>query len=117
MPDCYAPLNELLAQLLRIEFQAMGEKLKALVVCAEWYLEALKSNPLDESLAHLSEIRTEALGLLELLAECDSFPATDELGPGTRVAIHDRYEALCALVEFAFVLRHPQLVEELHAAL
>src|SRR5215831_13759344 len=116
MPDCYAPLNELLAQLFRIELQAMREKLKALVVCAEWYLEALKSNPLDESLAHLSEIRTEALALLEMLAGCDKFTPTDELEPDRHLAVRERYEALCALVEFAFVLRNPQRVEELHAA-
>jgi hypothetical protein len=117
MPDCYAPLNELLAQLQLIALRAMCEKLKALVICADWYLEALKSNTQDESLAHLREIRTEALALLEELGGCDKFPTTDGFEPGKHAQIRERYEALCALVEFAFVLRNPQRVEELHAAL
>jgi hypothetical protein len=117
MPDCYAPLNELLAQLLRIELQSMCEKLKALVTCADWYLDAMKSNPQDETLAHLSEIREEALALLAVLASRDKSPSTDDLEPARRLEIRERYEALCALVEFAFVLRNPQRVEELHAAL
>jgi hypothetical protein len=114
MPDCYAPLNELLAQLQNIELRAMCEKLKALVICADAYLEAMRSNPLDESLSHLREIREEALGLL---AMCDKFPVIDDPEPRSRAEIRERYEALCALVEFAFVLRNPQQVDEIHAVL
>lgn len=113
MSDLHALLNDLLAKVQGIEFTSMCEKLKAIVACADLYIEAMNANPQDESLAHLAEIRREALTLLE---ECGKLPV-NTLEVSKREEVRDRYGSLCALVEFAFALRNPQRVEDVHAAL
>jgi hypothetical protein len=113
MSDSHALLNELLIKVQSIEFASMCEKLKAIVACADAYIEAMNANPQDESLAHLAEIRREALTLLE---ECGKVPL-NTLELSKRNDVRDRYGSLCALVEFAFALRNPQRVEDVHAAL
>ena len=113
MSESHTLLNDLLARVQGIEFISMCEKLKAIVACADLYIEAMNSNPQDESLAHLAEIRREALTLLE---ECGKFPPR-ELEMSKQEEVRDRYGSLCALVEFAYVLRNPQRVEDVHAAL
>jgi len=91
----------------------MCEKLKAIVAFADLYIETMSANPQDESLAHLAEIRREALTLLE---ECGRFPL-GTLEMSRQEEVRDRYGPLCALVELAFVLRNPQRVEDVHAVL
>ena len=113
MPDSHALLNDLLAKVQGIEFISMCEKLKAIVACADSYIEAMNNNPQDESLAHLAEIRREALTLLE---ECGKVPA-GTLEVSNRDDVRERYGSLCALIEFAFALRNPRFVEDVHAAL
>jgi hypothetical protein len=113
MSDSHALLNDLLAKVQGIEFTSMCEKLKAIVACCDSFVESMNANPRDESLAHLAEIRREALTLLE---ECGKFPV-GTLETSKREAVRDRYRSLCALVEFALALRHPQRVEDVHAAL
>jgi hypothetical protein len=113
MSDSHALLNELLMQVQSIEFASMCEKLKAIVACADAYIEAMNANPQDEYLTHLAEIRREALTLLE---EYGKVPVST-LELSQRDEMRDRYGSLCALVEFAFALRNPQRVEDVHAAL
>jgi hypothetical protein len=113
MSDSHTLLNDLLATVQGIELTAMCEKLKAIVACADLYIEAMNTNPKDESLTHLAEIRREALTLLE---ECGKLPV-GTLEVSKREEVRDRYGSLCALVEFVFVLRNPRFVEDVHAAL
>lgn len=113
MSDSHALLNDLLAKVQGIELASMCEKLKAIVACADLYIEAMNAHPRDESLAHLAEIRREALTLLE---ECGKL-RVNTLEVSKQEEARDRYGSLCALVEFVFVLRNPQRVEDVHAAL
>jgi len=113
MFDSHALLNDLLAKVQGIELASMCEKLNAIVACADLYIEAMAANPQDESLVHLAEVRREALILLE---ECGKLPV-ETLEISKREEVRDRYGSLCALVEFAFALRNPQRVEDVHAAL
>ena len=113
MSDSHALLNDLLAKVQGIEFTSMCEKLRAIVACADAYIEPMNANPQDESLAHLAEIRREALTLLE---DCGKLPVST-LTLSKQNEVRDRYGSLCALVEFAFALRNPQRVEDVHAAL
>jgi len=113
MFDSYTLLNDFLAKVQGIEFTSMCEKLRAIAACADLYIQAMNSNSQDESLAHLTEIRREALTILE---ECGKLPLS-ELELSKQEEVRDRYRSLCALVEFAFALRNPQRVEDVHAAL
>src|SRR5262249_24927979 len=71
MFDSHAPLNDLLAKVQGIELASICQKLKAIVACADLYIEAIAANAQDESLVHLAEVRREALILLE---ECGKLP-------------------------------------------
>lgn len=112
MKEAKEALIELLAALEDIEIKAIRGKLRAIIALTDRFVPQMQANPDDEFMIHLAELRRDAIALL---SECDK---VSNSGDGTHlIGIKNKFQNLKEFVEFLFVLRGDEMVEQAHIAL
>lgn len=97
-----------------LEAYKIRDRTKVILKDTQAYVPFLNDESEDEFLSHMSDLRREATTLHE---ECDKFIHSTGLNVDVRDAIQTQWSSLCGLVELLCVLKVPNLVEEVHAAL
>ena len=111
MNDPKQSLTELLAKVEKVETAAICEKLKAIIAFTDQFVPQMSAVPKDEFLVHIAELRRESS---ELLSECGKVLNN---GSAQLNGIKGRCQSLKELIEFLFVLRGDEMVEQAHIAL
>lgn len=102
-------LKELLDRVEKVEVDSICNKLRAIIAFTDPYVAEMTGKPKDEFLYHVAELRAQAS---TLLIECDKVSNN-----GLLTRIKKEYDDLASFVEYLFMLRGEEMVEQAHEAL
>lgn len=102
-------LRELLKRVEEAERDSICNKLRAIIAFTDEYRPEMTDKPKDEFLYHVGKLRAQASALL---SECGK--VSDN---GLLTRIKQQYEELASFVEYLFMLRGEEMVEQAHEAL
>lgn len=97
-----------------LELFKIRDRTRVILKDTQPYVPFLDEESADEFLSHMADLRREATTLHE---ECDKFIHSTGLTADIRCKIQGQWSSLCALIELICVLKVPNMVDEVHAAL